>query len=72
MRRLTVPEIERFATRKGVRRLAVENFLMTCHYSKNSHDAYENARADARSYKWDSNTLAAVIDGIALASGRIR
>jgi len=35
MRELTMEEIEKLATRPGVKKIAVENFLMTVHHSWN-------------------------------------
>jgi len=44
-------------------RVAVENFLASLD-GLTAHDAYENARMDARSYGWNAATLEAVINGI--------
>lgn len=43
--------------------VAVDNFLASL--SGDSRADFENARADARSYGWNSATLEAVINGIA-------
>jgi hypothetical protein len=49
--------------RKEVESVSVANFLASLD-GLGMHDAYENARADARSYGWSDATLKAVIDGI--------
>lgn len=65
MRELTISKISKFANRKGVRKIAVENFLMTM--GDNLMDARYNLQCDARSYKWNSPTVQAINAGIALA-----
>ena len=42
LRELTVKEIEKLASRKGVKRIAVENFLMSNHINKTRMVAYAN------------------------------
>jgi len=37
MRELTMEEIEKLATRPGVKKIAVENFLMTVHHNTAVH-----------------------------------
>ncbi len=66
---LPLADIARLATRAGADRVAVENFLcsLDAHDASTFHEAYENARADARSYRWNEATLGAIVDGIALA-----
>lgn len=66
MRSLKESEIEKLASRKNVKKMAVENFLMSM--GDNSGAAYENLRADARSYKWNTATQNAISAGIKLAS----
>lgn len=69
VKQLTVEDIEKFASRKGAKRIAVENFLSSVHYAEvTPHEAFENAKMDARSYGWNDATLGAIIDGIAHAS----
>ena len=67
MRDLTSEEIEKFATRKGVRRIAVENFLGSLGNADNKGDEMRNLYADAASYKWNSATVSAIRAGINLA-----
>ncbi len=66
MRELTGVEIERLAQRKGVRRLAVENFLGTLG-GMNIREAMGNLLLDQRSYGWNMKTYAAIRSGIELA-----
>jgi len=67
LRELMDREINKLASRKGVRRVAVENFLMTVHYNKTSSIAIANLRLDARLYKWNDETVRAISDGIKMA-----
>lgn len=66
MRPLTAQEIDKLASRKGVRRIAVENFLGTM--GERALDAYANCQADARSYGWNASTRNAILAGITLAN----
>ena len=65
MRELTSAEIERFASRKGVKRIAVENFLMSM--GTNERNAVGNLWLDRGLYKWNSATVRAILAGIDLA-----
>lgn len=65
MRELTTKEIQNLASRKGVRRIAVENFLMSM--GTNRQNAVLNAQMDANLYHWNSPTNKAILDGIQLA-----
>ena len=65
MRRLTSEEIEKFASRKGVKKIAVENFLATM--GSNPMEAHMNMGADAKSYGWNAATQNAIRAGIELA-----
>ena len=67
MRLLTYDEIEKLAARKGVRRIAVENFLGTM--GDNQWFARANLYDDARVYKWNAATVKAISAGIDKASG---
>jgi hypothetical protein len=67
LRALTPAEIERLASRKGIKRADVENFLSSMDGMESS-DAYANAAADAHSYRWNSATFRALQAGIQLAS----
>ena len=55
--------ISKLAARKGVKAIAVENFLSTLQ-GMTSHDANANLAADARSYKWNAATVNAIRKGI--------
>lgn len=68
LRELKVKEIERFASRPKVKRIAVENFLMTVHHNESALQANQNLNQDAKLYKWNIQTIAAVQDGIQLAA----
>ncbi len=63
---LTSKQIETLASRPGVKRIAVENFLSSL--SGNGSDDFENCRMDARLYKWNAATVAAINKGISLNS----
>ena len=65
MRHLTAEEIEALASKKGVRRIAVENFLSSM--GTDSDAAYSNAEMDTRLYGWNAATRNAIYKGIALA-----
>lgn len=65
MRKLSLEEIERFASRSGVKRIAVENFLMSM--GSDSYNATNNMYLDAGLYQWNGKTVKAIQDGIQLA-----
>jgi len=65
MRQLTNTEIETLASRKGARRIAVENFLSTM--GEDAHAAAGNLAQDAASYGWNGATRAAIAAGIRMA-----
>ncbi len=67
MLRLTSQQIEEFASRKGAKRIAVENFLCSL-FDSDEREALMNLHADARSYGWNAATIRAIHDGIKLAS----
>ena len=67
LRELTEEKVSKLASRPKVRRVAVENFLMTVHYNKTSSIAIANLRLDARLYKWNDETVRAISDGIKMA-----
>lgn len=68
MRKLTLEEISKFASRRGVRKIAVENFLMSM--GEMEYNARANLRIDARLYGWNNSTVLAIQAGINLASKR--
>jgi hypothetical protein len=67
LRKLTLEEIEKFASRPKVKKIAVENFLMTLTTNPNSESAYLNLDRDAAMYGWNVFTYKAIRDGIKLA-----
>ena len=67
MRKLTNEELDKFAAREGVRKIAVENFLMTVTNNSSARIAELNLREDAVRYKWNPATCQAIKDGIALS-----
>ena len=71
MRDLTSAEIEKFASRKGVRRIAVENFLGSLGQAGSMENELANLEQDARMYpNWIPDTVAAIKAGIKLAYKR--
>ena len=62
MPKLTNEEITALATRKGVKTIAVENFLGSLQGSK--QDNMMNFESDASSYRWNAATQKAIRDGI--------
>lgn len=60
---LTESEIEVFASRTNVKRVGVENFLGTV-AGLSRKDALANLHQDARCYRWNSATVAAIKAGI--------
>jgi len=67
LRKLDNDEIERLANKPGVRKIAVENFLMTVDNNDNAMYANMNLGEDAKSYKWNAATVSAIKEGIRLA-----
>lgn len=70
MPKLTHEDIEKLASRKNVRRIAVENFLMTVEANPDASAALYNLQCDARSYKWNAATYRAIQAGIFKHFGR--
>lgn len=69
LRKLRAWEIERFSSRKDVKQLTVEYFLMSCYNMGLTRDeALANAFYEAGLYGWNSETKQAVLDGIHLAA----
>lgn len=62
---LTNEQISEFASRHGVKKIAVENFLGTISGNRGNDEG--NLRADALLYKWNSATVKAIRAGINLA-----
>ena len=63
---ITREQIETLASRNGVRRIAVENFLGTLGLEGSALAAKLNLRQDARDYKWNAATQSAIARGIDL------
>lgn len=55
--------VEMLAARKGVKRVAVENFLYTMD-GLTHQEAIANMELDARLYGWNAATKRAICDGI--------
>lgn len=67
MRELTRTEIERYASAKGVKRIAVENFLSSLDPGSGSMGNTMNMHMDAQMYKWNEATVRAIEAGIRAA-----
>ena len=65
MRNLTLEEIQKFSSRKGVKAVAVSNFLMSM--GTDQRYVYGNLDLDAGLYKWNAATYRAISAGISLA-----
>jgi len=66
MKKLSMDEISLLASRDTVRKVAVENFLMSL-YGSTREDALKNLSLDAKLYKWNTATRKAIRDGIELS-----
>lgn len=62
---LTSEKIEELASRKGAKRMAVENFLGSIG-DLSYNDAVANCMQDARDYRWSTETVGAIREGLAL------
>jgi nitrous oxide reductase len=65
-KRLEIAEIEKLASRKGARKIAVENFLASLPTDSEDaeRNAYLNLDLDSRLYKWNAATVKAIRKGI--------
>ena len=70
MRQLTIPEINKLASRKNVKKIAVENFLMSM--GDNEFEAILNLGYDRDLYHWNNETVQAINDGIILTQEPLR
>ena len=68
MRDLSLAEIEKFASAKGVKRIAVENFLISLDKGSGAMGNTVNLHMDAQMYKWNSATVRAIEAGIRAAA----
>ena len=66
MNKLDMKTIEELASRPGVKRIAVENFLMTLG-DNDKKTALTNLGNDALVYNWNAVTFGAIYDGIIIA-----
>ncbi len=63
--RMTIDEIREYSLRPGVRRVAVENFLMGIDSERRTRsDCLASCSLDARKHKWNASTVHAIVDGI--------
>jgi hypothetical protein len=71
---ITAAQIEELASREGVRRIAVENFLSTLEVCDDLTrlEVISNLNLDARLYHWNANTVKALREGINLHFGAKR
>jgi hypothetical protein len=60
-------KIEELASRPGVRRVAVQNFLFSLG-DMTYEEAVGNLELDARSYRWNKETRRAIGEGLAYAN----
>lgn len=68
---LSKAQIDKLASKSGVRRIGVENFLGTLG-SMTRYEATQNLYADAASYKWNAATVAAIRKGIEMNDAHLR
>jgi len=68
LRELKIEEIKKFSSRRGVKKIAVENFLLSVHNNITKSVALDNLFYDAQIYKWNRATVKAILDGINLAA----
>lgn len=61
---LTISRITELALKKGVKKIAVENFLHSVGANGSIRDALLNLNMDARSYQWNAATVNAIRQGI--------
>ena len=67
MRKLKIEEIEKLASCRNVKRIAVENFLTTITNNTNAFFAHLNLGRDAAIYDWNHEAVAAIESGIRMA-----
>lgn len=61
---LSSEDIQKYAARKGVKKIAVENFLSTLGNAGSKGGELANLYMDAQMYKWKSATIRAIESGI--------
>ena len=57
-------EIEEFASRRGVDKIAVKDFLNSIEFSETPDAAIINLSLSSKKYKWNRATVKAIKDGI--------
>lgn len=67
MRKLTKEEITKLVSFENVRKIAVENFLMSLDLESGFIAAQMNLEMDTKLYKWNYETHSAIYKGICLA-----
>jgi len=70
IRRLTLKKIEELAGRKGVRRIAVENFLFSADLTMGFSIHMANLDLDTKLYRWNAATRNAIATGLRKMYGR--
>ncbi len=68
----TYNEMESLVTCAGVKRIAVENFLMSLDFSVSRSLNLMNLKNDAVLYRWNAATIGAILRGIDTAYGLLR
>ena len=71
MKKLTDEEIKKFSERPNVKKVDVENFLMKMKTYSGVPVALEILVSNAKSDKWNNETIEAALDGI-LSAGDLR
>ena len=69
MKKLTVEEIKGFSERPNVKKVAVENFLKSMNIGEGTPLTIEHLVTDAKSNKWNNETVEAILDGILTSGG---
>ena len=64
---LSLEEIEKLANKPNVRKIAVENFLMSVGNNTSEYVAMKNLELDSSLYNWNMATQTAIRKGIKLA-----
>lgn len=68
MRKLKIEEIEKISKQEDIKKIAVENFLMSVHNNQNAMIAIMNLDKDSKLYNWNDATIYAIKEGIRLSS----
>ena len=64
MRKLTETEMMLFAKKNGVKKIAFENFITSIDLSKPKYQHVFNLCLDSGLYKWNVETIEAILNGI--------